>query len=153
MPNYMNTHRKNFLKEQVSTKRKIEAGHIVRFSYSGKNVHTPRPVVLVLNPDWQKNLHGLTLDYIPESTLQKLYEIIKETKVGRIKKLLNLRLPLLKPEIYDPYKFYHSRLKQFIERQFPKGESPYRQFNVSGISNVRIIDYRFKDMYLPKENK
>jgi len=29
---------------------KIEAGTIVRFNYRGKDVHEPRPLVLVLNP-------------------------------------------------------------------------------------------------------
>ena len=151
MRNYTQDHRRNILKEEVSDKNKVDAGHIIAFNYAGRDVHTPRPLVLVLNPNWKRQLHGLNLDYIPPATLDKLYSVIKERTAEKIQKLLHLRLPLLKPVIHDPYNFYHRELKKFIGSHFDKNESPYRTYNLSGISNLRIIDYRFKDYYIEKK--
>lgn len=150
---FMSQHKKNIVSESAVTKNKIEAGNIVRFNYSGKEVHTPRPLVLVLNPNYQGKFHGLKIDYIPDTILIKLQKIIKETRTAKLQKLLKLRLPLLKPDIQDPYKFYYRRLKQFIGRNFKKGDSPYRQYTVTGISSTRIIDYRLADLFVPDDLK
>jgi len=47
---YFSQHKKNFLNEAIGNKNKLEPGMIVRFNYRGKDVHEPRPLVLVLNP-------------------------------------------------------------------------------------------------------
>jgi len=44
----------------------VKAGSIIRFDYVGINVHDPRPLVLVLNPKWDKHLHGLNINYLTE---------------------------------------------------------------------------------------
>jgi len=36
---------------------------IVTFSYKGKEVHDPNPLVLVLNKRWLGKLHGINLNY------------------------------------------------------------------------------------------
>ena len=151
MRDYTQDHKRNILKEQVTSKNKIESGHIVMFNYTGKDVHTRRPLVLVLNPSWKQQLHGLNLDYIPPAVLDKLYSTIKERTAEKIQKFLHLRLPLLKPVIHNPYNFYHKELKKFLNIHFGKNESPYRVYNLKGISNWKIIDYRFKDYYIGKK--
>ena len=86
-------HNKNILKEQSSSKGKIEPGHIVTFSYSGKEVNTPRPMVLVLHPNYNGKMHALNIEYIPEATLKQLWKITKVTLQGKIERLVKLRLP------------------------------------------------------------
>ena len=137
---YKSHHRRNIISEKSSSKMKIVPGSIVRFNYSGKEVNDSRPLVLVLNPRWQGKLHGLNISYLKESNLKQLLNLVKETAQGRIKRLLKLRLPLLKPDIGNPGSFYRSRLKPFLVGK----PDCYRTYNSGGIGGVRIIDYKFK---------
>mgnify|MGYP001379482840 CR=1 FL=1 len=143
MPNKYN-HKKNILNEVASSKNKIQSGDIVFFNYSGKNVTTPRPMVLVLHPNWKGHLHGLNLDYIPESTLKKLWELTKVTVAGKIERLTKLRLPLLKADIGNPKAFYNSRLKGFLRGSLGKTGVAYRTYTLSGIGSMKKVDYRFE---------
>jgi len=149
MPNKVWTgfHQRNILSENVVLRTKLEAGQIVRFNYSGDRSHIKRPLVLILNPDWRSYLHGVVLDYVSDRVLIKLHDIIKETKTERLQKLLHLRLPLLKATIQDPRRFYDNELKPFIRLHFNEGDSPYRTYKVSGITNLRLIYYHYKDFY------
>ena len=72
-------HERNIIREEVGVYNKLEAGQIIRFNYSGKNVHTARPLVLLLNPRWQGKMHGISLDYISDVILLKLRKIVQET--------------------------------------------------------------------------
>lgn len=149
--NYYSSHRKNILSEQVSNKNKLEPGHIVKFRYTGKDVHEPRPLVLVLNPSWEGKLHGLALHTVSEETLNDLYDIVKESLAAKVAKKLKLKWTPIKSDIRNPEDFYERRLKPFIREHFPKGESPYRTYTLKGVKNVRIIDYRFREKYRPKQ--
>ena len=142
-PNYENAHKKNIIKEAAVPKLRIEAGTIIRFNYRGNDVHEPRPLVLVLNPKWDKHLHGLALRVLSEAELNKLAKMVKVTLSDKASKLLGLRLPKLKVDIQRPYEFYHKRLKKFIKKT---GSNPYRTYTLTGVSAVKVIDYRFQDM-------
>tara|TARA_B100000287_G_C20551878_1_gene748814 strand:+ start:103 stop:561 length:459 start_codon:yes stop_codon:yes gene_type:complete len=137
-------HRRNIISEKSITKMKIVPGAIIRFSYSGKNVNDNRPLVLVLNPRFRGKLHGLNVSYIPESVLKQMLDLVRETAQGKIQRLIKLRLPLLKPDIGNPYSFYHSRLKGFLKSKLGKTSDAYRTYTYSGVSGIRIIDYKFK---------
>ena len=141
------SHKRNIISEKSSTKMKLVPGAIVRFSYSGKEVNDNRPLVLVLNPKWQGKLHGLNVSYIPESVLKQMLDLVRETTQGKIERLTKLRLPLLKPDIGNPYRFYHSRLKSFLKSKLGKTSDAYRTYNHRGIGGIRLIDYKFKDAY------
>jgi hypothetical protein len=146
--NWLSFHQRNIISESMGVWSKLEAGMICRFNYKGENVHVQRPLVLILNPRWEGKLHGISLDYISDTILRKLYDIVRETKIDRVQKLLKLRLPLLKADIRSPQRFYENSLRRFIGTNFPVGESPYRTYIRGNITNLRVIDYRFKDMYL-----
>jgi len=139
-------HQRNIIREEVGVFSKLQPGQIIRFNYSGKNSHTKRPLVLLLNARWRGQMHGVALDYISDAVLLKLRKIVQETVQQKMTKLISLRLPLLKADIKDPQKFYHSRLKTFIKAHFNSNESPYRIYLLSNVKNLRVIDYRFKDM-------
>ena len=146
MRDWSNFHARNKIREEVGVYSNLQAGQIVMFNYSGKNVHKKRPLVLILNPKWQGKLHGLSLDYISEPVLLKLRNIVQETLQQRVAQLTKLRLPLLKADIRDPQRFYNSRLKPFIKTFFDSTQSPYRMYIITNIKSLRTIDYRFKDM-------
>lgn len=150
VPDYSFVHKRNIITEARVPKTKMEPGTIVRFNYRGVDVHEPRPLVLILNPRWEKHLHGLALRVLTESELNTLAKMVKLTLAQKASKLLKLRLNRLKVDIKNPYNFYHKKLKPFIKKM---DESPYRTFSLKGISAVKIVDYRFKDMDIKTSKK
>ena len=152
MPSKYN-HKKNIINEVASAKGKVQSGDIVLFNYSGKKVTTKRPMVLVLHPNWKGHLHGLNIDYIPESTLKKLWEMTKVTLAGKVQKLTKLRLPLLKADIGNPQSFYRSRLKRFLTGQLGKTGVAYRTYTTSAIGSLKKVDYRFQDSAFTDETE
>lgn len=143
MPSKVN-HKKNIMNEAAISKSKLKSGDIVMFNYSGKKVTTKRPLVLVLHPNWKGHLHGLNLDYIPESTLKKLWEMTKLTVAGKVQKLIKLRLPLLKADIGNPKTFYQSRLKKFLTSNLGSTRVAYRTYDTKSVGSMKVIDYRFE---------
>lgn len=150
---WLRWHERNIIKEEVGNWSTIEAGQIIRFNYKGEYARVKRPLVLVLNPRWRNMLHGVSLDTISEATLMKLRKIVQVTAQQRVQQLIRLRLPILKADIKDPQRFYETRLRPFIRTNFggvrgARDGSPYRTYLRKNITNLRVIDYRFKDMYL-----
>jgi len=143
MPKKIN-HKPNIISESASGKGKVQSGDIVFFNYSGKKVTTKRPLVLVLHPNWKNQLHGLNLDYIPESVLRELWKMTKVTLQGKIARLAKLRLPLLKADIGDPKRFYYSRLKKFLRGSLGSTGVAYRTYDVKAIGGMKQVDYRFE---------
>lgn len=152
MPTKVN-HKRNIINEVASSKTKTQSGDIVFFNYSGKKVTTKRPMVLVLHPNWKGHLHGLNLDYIPQGTLKKLWEITKVTLAGKVQRLTKLRLPLLKADIGNPKSFYTSRLKKFLTSELGKTGVAYRTYTVGSIGGLKKVDYRFEDSTFTKETE
>ncbi len=140
---YTSQHRKNIISENRGNKNTIEPGVIVRFNYKGIEVSEPRPLVLVLNPRWKNHLHGIALRILSESELLRLSKLVKFTVAQKANKLLKLKLPKLKADIGNPESFYKSKIKNFLRN---KKEPAYRTYTLSGISNIKLIDYKFKDM-------
>lgn len=144
--NWLRFHERNIITEKRAILTKIAAGEIIRFNYKGIHARVKMPMVLVLNPFWRGKVHAVSLDVISDSTLVDLYKIVRETIGAKAQKLLKLRLPLIKADIKDPEKFYHTRLKRFIKQKFESNTSPYRTYIRTNMTNIRVIDYRFKDM-------
>jgi len=93
-------------------------------------------------------MHAISLDYISDRLLKILYNLVSEKISGKIQKLTGLRLPLLKADIGNPQTFYDKQMKRFIKTYYEAKESPYRTYERKGMTNVRVVDYRFKDMYM-----
>jgi len=140
-------HARNIIREEVGLINKLEAGKIVRFNYKGEYATVKRPLVLILHPRYKNKMHAISLDNISDVVLKQLKDIVTSSLKDKIEKLIGLRLPLLKAEINDPQRFYDSKIKLFISTFFPKGVTPYRTYLVKNITNLRLIDYKFKDFY------
>jgi len=156
--NWSAWHERNIIRESVANWSKLTPGQIVRFNYSGEHATRKRPLVLVLNPNYDGKLHGIILDYISDDLLVKLRDLVHETTQEKARKLIGLRLPLLKADIKDPQRFYERRLRPFIRSHFKqtRGEhplTPYRTYIRKNIRNLRVIDYRFKDFYVGQPEK
>ena len=70
---FRNQHKRRIVQTESAVKEDVKPGHIIRFSYSGENVNDPKPMVLVLHPNWQGKLHGLNIDYIPDAMQMSNY--------------------------------------------------------------------------------
>ncbi len=139
-------HERNIINEERAILTKITAGEIIRFNYKGVYARVKKPMALVLNPFWRGKVHAISLDVISDATLADLYKIVRETIGVKAQKFLKLRLPLMKADIKNPEKFYDTRLKRFIREKFESNISPYRTYIRTNMTNIRIVDYRFKDM-------
>jgi len=136
-------HKKNIISEATTTKQNIEPGSVIRFKYGGKQVTDKQPLVLVLNPKWKGKLHGINVNYLSETDLNKLVKLVKQTLAQKAAQFLGFGKRMTKADIGDPFKFYHTRLKMFLGSQ---SVSMYRTYDINAITNVRLVDYRFKGM-------
>ena len=143
---YTSSHKRNILSEDVAVFYRISSGSIIRFNYKGENVTTPRPLVLVLNPDFDNKLHGLTLEVLSEKSLEQLYRIVRETISEKLQKTVGMQ-NTKSIRIGNPSQYYTSKIKPFLAKQ---NENAYRTYNRNGITNVKTIDYRFKDYHSVK---
>lgn len=140
---FLRAHERNIISERQTMKSKLYAGNIVRFNYKGELATVKRPLAIVLNPDYKGKFHALSLDVIPDNLLVDLLEIIQEAM--EIEFEPRARLPLLKVALRDPQRFYNTKIKSFLGNfGTERGETPYRTYKRSGITNIRIIDYKFK---------
>ena len=148
---FRNQHKRRIVQTESAVKEDVKPGHIIRFSYSGKNVNDPQPMVLVLHPNWQGKLHGINIDYVPERVLQRLWNLVQITLQGKIETLAKLRLPLLKADIGNPKAFYQNRLRKFMQKNLGSTNVAYRTYRRGGVGKIRIVDYRFKDSVWEKK--
>ncbi len=126
---------KRFKFQQKINKSQLQPGMIVTFSYKGKEVHDPNPLVLVLNKRWLGKLHGINLNYCDLKQINRIAEVVNR-KVYKIQEKLGLRY-----KIMNPYGFYHTGIKPLIKKF---GKSVYRTYFISGISQVKLIDFKFQ---------
>jgi hypothetical protein len=108
---------------------------IVTFAYKGIEVHDPNPLVLVLNPKWLGKLHGINLNYCNVSEINTIAKIVSEKIDMRKAKLGE------KYNIMNPFGFYHTSVKRTINNF---GKSVYRTYFFSGVSQPKLLDFKFQ---------
>jgi len=86
---------------------------------------------------------------LSEAELLKLAKIVKLNFAKKVAKRIKF-FPKLKADIGNPERFYKSKIRPFNKNL---SENAYRTYTRKGISNLRIIDYRFKDMDIKTSKK
>ena len=161
---------------------KVKPGSIVEFNYEGKDVNTPRPLVLVLNTNYEGRLHAIKLSALNEKQLFDLSYLIRDDYIDKLEKNKNLdddtkqeitkyrharkhsknyidknkkvvtneainydkisnKISIHeKVDISSPKMFYDQVIKRFISTS----TNCYRTYIIGGISNVKLIDYKFQ---------
>ena len=67
-------HRSRIKDLQPAIIKAIYPGTIVEFKYSGEKIFDKKPMVLILWNDYEDyKIHGINLNYLPESQVQKLF--------------------------------------------------------------------------------
>lgn len=126
---------KRFRFQQRINKKDLQPGMIITFSYKGNEVHDPNPFVLVLNKQWLGKLHGVNLNYCNTGEINRISEIVSE-KIDMKQEKLGLKY-----NITNPYGFYHTSIKGAIAKF---GKSVYRTYFLSGISQPKLLDFKFQ---------
>ena len=140
---FMSQYRRRITRGDKVSLKTLLPGDIVTFHYIGKDVHTPRPIVVVLNSNWEGKLHGLALRHIPVMALNHLFKVIAKHDKAKQFILRNLKTMVKLPiDIYDPQEFYKQRIKPFMSRM--TSASPYRTYTIGGISNARLVKYYYQ---------
>ena len=83
-------HTRNIIKEESVSRSKIQAGSIIRFKYTGRVVHDKNPLVLVLNPSWKRQLHGININYLSKSQVDKVSELVKKSLGTKLLNKINV---------------------------------------------------------------
>jgi hypothetical protein len=85
------------------------------------------------------------LRVLSEDDLVQLVKLVKISVGQKIAKRVKFLKLGTKADIGNPERFYKLKIKPYL-RKIDK--TAYRTYNVRGITNVNIIDYRFKDISL-----
>lgn len=143
--NYLPQHTKSINGYQTIPLDMTSPGMIARITYTGKKVHDPNPIILVLNSGFEGKVHGLALRFLSPAEMIKLRNILAMTTAQKISVFTHIRFDKFgKVDVTNPYDFYHKRLKYFLKKDIR--ESCYRTYSIVGISKIKYVDYRFKNM-------
>jgi len=143
MANYLMAHKKNFINENNVSKADLAPGAIIQFTYLDEDNKMTKPLVVVLNPMYHGNMHGIRIDEILPSKVQNLVTEIKLWYSRRLNEKVNQRLPLIKVNVGTPRSFYENKLRALIPKLL-KSEDCYREYKLNHISALRLIEYRFE---------
>lgn len=142
MPNYLPTHKKNFLNEFNVSKFEIQPGAIVKFTYVNEEKEITKPLVVVLNPLYKGNMHAIRIDEVMPDKVQKLVDTIKLWYSRKLEQKVHQRLPLVKVNVGSPRTFYENTLIHVLPRLL-KTDDVYREYKLNRVSSLRLIEYRF----------
>ena len=93
-------HSKKILLEQTIQEKVAMPGMIVRFAYNNKKVYDRRPLLFVFQND--KNLlHGINLNYLNESIVQKFFKWAQAIVPAMEENVAKLRDPYFRIQLSD----------------------------------------------------
>ena len=138
MANYLNEHKLKVNLKLIIPKYQLQKGMLVSGKYRGQNGKSADYVILVLQPNYEGKLHGLSLNELDPSTVADLAKEVGVTLI-RNKRFRTLAIPKL--EMYGSSKrFYHSKLKPTMESQW---NDSYRTFDLPNFTSLMLLDYKF----------
>ncbi len=133
---YLREHQINVNKRIIIPKFQLQKGMIVSGKYRSQEGKSSDYLILVLQPNYEGKLHGLSLKEFKPQILKNLASDVGVTEIYsnryRILKIPKLQL------ITSSQRFYNSKLKRNMESQF---NTSYRTFNLSGFSSFLLLDY------------
>jgi|TARA_R110000764_G_scaffold61066_3_gene130536 hypothetical protein len=111
---------------------------IVSGKYNSQDNGSSDYVILVLQPNYEGKLHGLSLAEVDLGTIKDLAKDIGTTII-RSNRFRTLQIPKL--EMYSSSKrFYSSKLKATMESQW---NNSYRTFDLKNFTSLMLLDYKF----------
>ena len=129
---------------QTVSPRRLLPGMIVTFNYSEQGIMDPRPILLFLNENnTTKNIEGLNLNYLNQTKLKKLFQVMdfKKTKLDEVENLINLTDDYFRIQISNPKKRSAMSTKRFYgdiilaDRFF---KNAYRAYKLSKLTSMKV---------------
>ena len=138
MATYLREHRINVNKSLLIPKSQLQKGMIVSGRYKSQEGGSSDYIVLILQPNWEKKIHGLSLKEVDPGVIKDLAARVG-TKLVYGNRFKQLQIPKLIMN-QSSYRFYNSKLKGPMASEY---NTSYRTFNMNGFSNVFLLDYDF----------
>lgn len=135
---YLREHQVNVKKRIIIPKFHLQKGMIVSGKYRSQEGKSSDYLILVLQPNYEGKLHGLSLKEFRPQVLKNLASDVGITEIYSSRYRI-LKIPKLEL-ITSSQRFYNSKLKRTMESQF---NTSYRTFNLSGFSSFLLLDYNF----------
>ena len=138
MATYLREHQILVNKKLIIPKYQLQKGMIVSGRYVSQEGGSSDYIVLVLQPNYEKKLHGLSLKEVKPNVIKNLANEVG-TKLVYGNRFKQLQIPKLQMHV-SSYRFYNSKLKNTMESEF---NTSYRTFNLSGFTSLMLLDYNF----------
>ena len=123
---------------------KIQPGCVIQFEYT-KSKTDPKPLVLVVNVNYQGELHGINMNYLTRIQAKVISERLGMYKMYSNKNALieayDRNYPLVRLQMREDKGFYNGTLKPMLKNLVKVPSIVYRTYKVGGISSVQLIDY------------
>lgn len=138
MANFLREHKLNIDRKLIIPRYQLQKGMIVSGKYNSQDNGSSDYVILVLQPNYEGKLHGLSLAEVDLGTIKNLAKDIGTTII-RSNRFRTLQIPKL--EMYSSSKrFYSSKLKATMESQW---NNSYRTFDLKNFTSLMLLDYKF----------
>ena len=127
---------------------KILPGMIITFNYSEQGVTDPRPLLLFLHDNKDRNvLEGLNLNYVNPSKLKKLFSVIefKKGKLDEQENLLSLKKEYFRVQISNPKKRSPMNTDRFYSDVIGSDASfkkTYRSYKTTKLSALKVTNVK-----------
>jgi len=138
-------HSKKILLEQTIQEKIIMPGMIVRFAYNSPKVYDRRPLLFVFQNTGQL-LHGINLNYLNESLVQKFFKLtqaivpaMEESKAKLKENYFRIQLSdKRRPSPVGGQLLYNTVMPR--DRRFKES---YRTYSLSKSTSMKCINYDF----------
>ena len=138
MANFLREHKLNINRKLIIPRYQLQKGMIVSGKYNSQDNGSSDYVILVLQPNYEGKLHGLSLAEVDLGTIKDLAKDIGTTII-RSNRFRTLQIPKL--EMYgSSRRFYSSKLKATMESQW---NNSYRTFDLKNFTSLMLLDYKF----------
>ena len=138
MANFLREHKLNINRKLIIPRYQLQKGMIVSGKYNSQDNGSSDYVILVLQPNYEGKLHGLSLAEVDLGTIKNLAKDIGTTII-RSNRFRTLQIPKL--EMYgSSRRFYSSKLKATMESQW---NNSYRTFDLKNFTSLMLLDYKF----------
>ena len=123
---------------------KIQPGCVIQFEYT-KSKTDPKPLVLVVNVNYQGELHGINMNYLTRIQAKVISERLGMYKMYPGKNALieayDKNYPLVRLQMREDKGFYNGTLKPMLKNLVKVPSIVYRTYAVGAITQVQLIDY------------
>ena len=129
--------------------KNVSNGQVIQFKYNAKieNPTDINPLVLVCNPNFNNELHGVNFNYLNIQQVQTLVGRIGLAKLYPNNKALteahNKGLPLVKVKCKASAGFYTVIIKPTLTSLVKTPSAAYRTYSLSRVGSIQLIDYDF----------